>query len=132
MQTRGCRCSSRIRTADVPTSSLSFADLELENSRLAALVSSVTAVDAPEFPAVYLTERYEQRLYVTVGQSQQARTVSSVNDIVTPSAHCSHHLVQFAELWTSRVHFAFFSLQFRTEHSKFWSQGGAISSYDPL
>lgn len=122
----------RIRTADVAAASPSNADLLLENSRLAALISASDEPDDIEVPATDLTEYYEKRLYAAVGKCQQPRTVSSLGDIAVPSESCSQFFVDYAEIWTSWVHFAFFFPYFRSEHTRFWSDGGSLSSQDPL
>lgn len=122
----------RIRTADVPGSSPSVAELLLENTRLAELVSRAQVTEAAYAPVVDLTEYYEKRLYETVGCTYEPRTVTSVVDIAVPSRHCSHFFVDFADTWTSWVHFAFFFPEFRQEHEQFWDNGGPLLSAGPL
>ncbi|CAO2658334.1 Nn.00g060570.m01.CDS01 [Neocucurbitaria sp. VM-36] len=122
----------RIRTADIPASSPSNADLQLENSRLAALVSTIDAIDEPELSTIDLTEHYEKNLHVAVGQSEEKRTVLSIEDIIMPSMDCSTYLIKFAELWTSWIHYALFFPYFCDEHAQFWSEGGSLTSREPL
>lgn len=122
----------RIRTADVPGSSPSVAELMLENARLAELLSRSHATETSYAPVVDLTEYYEKRLYDSVGHSCEVRAVTYVVDIAKPTQECSRRFVEFAETWTSWVHFAFFFPQFRQEHGEFWLRGGSFTSFDPL
>jgi hypothetical protein len=122
----------RIRTADVPGSSPSVAELLLENTRLAELLSRSHAVENSYAPVVDLTEYYEKRLYDAVGRLCEARVVKCIEDIAKPTQACSCRFVEFAETWTSWVHFAFFFPRFRQEHEGFWAEGASLTSFDPL
>lgn len=122
----------RVRTADIPGSSPSVAELLLENTRLAELVSRSQATEEVHAPAVDLTEFYEKRLYAAVGQAYEPRVVASNEDIALPEEHCSRTFIDFADTWTSWVHFAFFFPNFRQEHEEFWLHGGSFSAADPL
>lgn len=122
----------RIRTADIPGSSPTIAELLLENTRLAELVSRSQATESSYAPAVDLTEYYEKRLYEAVGHAYEPRTVACTEDIAFPSQECSRRFVEFADVWTSWVHFAFFFPEFHHEHEKFWAQSGSFLSTDPL
>ncbi|KAH7398790.1 hypothetical protein DE146DRAFT_504841 [Phaeosphaeria sp. MPI-PUGE-AT-0046c] len=122
----------RVRTADIPGSSPTIAELLLENARLAELVSRSQATESSYAPAVDLTEYYEKRLYEAVGRTCEPRTVASTNDIAFPTQDCSRRFIEFADVWTSWVHFAFFFPEFHHEHEHFWAQGGSFLSADPL
>lgn len=122
----------RVRTADASGSSPSVAELLLENTRLAEIVSRSHETDVSNAPAVDLTELYERRLYEELGRVRELRTVASLADIALPTEHCSHYFIDFADKWTSWVHFAFFFPTFRYEHDQFWSQGASFSTQDPL
>jgi hypothetical protein len=122
----------RVRRANVPGSSPSVAELLLENTRLAELVSRSQATDSPYAPAVDLTEYYEKRLYEAVGHAHNPRIVASIDEIALPSQHCSRIFIDFADTWTSWVHCAFFFPEFRHEHEEFWSRGGSFPSSDDL
>jgi hypothetical protein len=122
----------RVRSANVPGSSPSVAELLLENARLAALLSRSDKMEGSEVSAADLTEYYEKRLYDAVGKVHEPRVVACVEDIAMPTEDCSHLFVNFADTWTSWVHFAFFFPSFRQDHERFWSQGGSISSSDPI
>lgn len=122
----------RVRTADMPGSSPSVAELLLENTRLAELVSRAQATEPDYAPVVDLTEYYEKRLYENVGCACEPRIVASLEDIALPTEHCSRLFVDFADTWTSWVHFAFFFPEFRQEHEQFWDQGGAFFSFGSL
>lgn len=122
----------RIRTADIPGSSPSVAELLLENTRLAELVSRSQTTENSYAPAVDLTEYYEKRLYEAVGYAYEPRSVASTDDIAFPTQDCSRRFMDFADVWTSWVHFAFFFPEFRHEHDHFWTQGGSFLTPDPL
>ncbi|KAH6094729.1 hypothetical protein HBI65_122840 [Parastagonospora nodorum] len=122
----------RIRTADIPGSSPSIAELLLENARLAELLSRSHAGENSYAPVVDLTEYYEKRLYDAVGRLCEARVVTCIEDIVKPTQACSCWFVEFAQTWTSWVHFAFFFPRFRQEHEGFWAEGASFTSFDPL
>lgn len=120
----------RLRTADVPGSSPSIAELLLENARLSALVAGSAASESFDASALDLTEYYEKRLHAAVGAVHQPRTVASLLDIATPTRCCSQVFVDFADVWTSWVHFACFFPDFRKEHERFWVDGVSFAS-DP-
>jgi hypothetical protein len=122
----------RVRTADVPGFSPTVAELLLENTRLAELVSRSQSIETQYAPAVDLTEYYEKRLYEAVGSAHEPRIVACIDDIALPTQNCSCRFVDFADTWTSWVHFAFFFPEFRHEHERFWLQGGSFQSADPL
>jgi hypothetical protein len=122
----------RVRTADIPGSSPSIAELLLENAHLAELVSRSQEEEAYYAPVVDLTEYYERRLYQVVGHACEPRIVACVDDIAIPTQQCSHRFLDFADTWTSWVHFAFFFPEFRQEHEHFWLQGGPFHSSNPL
>jgi hypothetical protein len=122
----------RIRTADIPGSSPSIAELLLENTRLAELVSRSQATETQHAPAVDLTEYYERRLYEAVGRAYEPRIVACIDDIALPTQQCSWRFVNFADTWTSWVHFAFFFPEFRQQHEQFWSKGGSFHLSDSL
>jgi hypothetical protein len=122
----------RVRTADVPGFSPTVAELLLENTRLAELVSRSQSIETQYAPAVDLTEYYEKRLYEAVGSAHEPRIVACIDDIALPTQNCSCRFVDFADTWTSWVHFAFFFPEFRHEHERFWLKGGSFQSADPL
>ncbi|CAI6338070.1 unnamed protein product [Periconia digitata] len=122
----------RVRTADASGSSPSVAELLLENARLAEIVSRSHGTDVSNAPAVDLTEFYERRLYEELGRVREPRTVASLADVALPTEQCSNFFVEFADKWTSWVHFAFFFPDFRDEHDRFWKQGASFYTYDPL
>lgn len=116
----------------MPGSSPSVAELLLENTRLAELVSRAQVTEPDYAPVVDLTEYYEKRLYDHVGRAYEPRMVASLVDIAVPAEHCSRFFVDFADVWTSWVHFAFFFPEFRQEHEQFWEEGGHFLSFDSL
>ncbi|KAF1923823.1 uncharacterized protein M421DRAFT_74518, partial [Didymella exigua CBS 183.55] len=122
----------RVRTADVPGSSASIAELLLENARLSDLVERSADTESSNAPALDLTEYHEKRLHAAVGQVYRPRTVASSLDIALPTRHCSRVFVEFAEMWTSWVHFGCFFPNFRKEHDQFWMQDGNLPAWDPL
>jgi hypothetical protein len=122
----------RVRTANVPGSSPSVADLLLENARLSALVAGSAGLEKSDTPAVDLTEYYERHLHAAVGEIRQTRTVTTPLDIAIPTTLCSQVFVDFADVWTSWVHFACFFPAFREDHERFWVDGGLSSTSDPM
>ncbi|KAJ4298139.1 hypothetical protein N0V90_006038 [Kalmusia sp. IMI 367209] len=123
----------RIQTAAVQPSRSSTDCLQLDNARLAALITGNDGGERDNYPVIDLTEHYEKCLYAAVGQSRMRRTVRSIDDVITPSESCSRYFVDHANLWTSWVHFAFFFPDFRAEHEQFWARdAGALSSRDSL
>jgi hypothetical protein len=106
--------------------------LLLENTRLAKLVSRSQATETQYAPAVDLTDYYERRLYEVVGNAYESRIVACIDDIALPSQSCSSRFVDFADTWTSWVHFAFFFPEFLHEHKRFWQKGGSFQLTDPL
>jgi hypothetical protein len=122
----------RVRTADIPGSSPSVAELLLENTRLVELLSRSQATETQYAPAVDLTEYYEKRLYEAVGNANEPRIVACIDDIALPTQSCSCRFVDFADTWTSWVHFAFFFPEFRHDHEQFWLKGASFRSADPL
>lgn len=122
----------RVRTADVSGSSPSVAELLLQNARLSALVAGSAVSESYSVSALDLTEYYEKRLHAAVGEAHQPRTVASLLDIAMPTQHCSQVFIDFADVWTSWVHFGFFFPDFRKEHEIFWTKGGLSPDSDPM
>lgn len=121
-----------VRTAGVSGSSPSVAELLLENARLSALVARSAPSESTNAPALDLTEYYEKRLHSAVGHVHQPRAVASSVDIAMPTMSCSRVFVDFADMWTSWVHFGCFFPEFRKEHEGFWLEGGLLRTYDRL
>lgn len=126
------RVRGRIRTADLAGSSPSVAELLLENARLSEMITPSQAGEVFSAPSLDLTENYEKRLHAAVGQVHKPRAVACSSDIATPTQHCSQKFVDFADIWTSWIHFGCFFPDFRTEHERIWLAGGLSSASDPL
>jgi hypothetical protein len=122
----------RVRTADSSGSSPSVAELLLENARLSEMITPSQATRVFNAPSLDLTEYYEKRLHAAVGHVYESRTVACLSDIATPTQRCSQNIIDFADTWTSWVHFGCFFPEFRMEHEQMWLAGGLSSMSDPL
>lgn len=132
------RVRGQLRTANSPSSNPSYETLLQENARLSALLAAreiSTDPNAPHNAVVDITEQYERRLFLTVGQSRQPRSVFLDSHVRIPSMGCSHALIQHGRVWTSWIHFAFFFPEFQREHAQFWQRftvSSSLSAEDPL
>ena len=122
----------RVRTADNSGSSPSVPELLLENARLLEMITPSQAGEVFSATSPDLTEFYEKRLHAAVGHFYEPRTVACPSDIATPTQHCSQKFIDFADTWTSWVHFGCFFPEFRMEHEQIWLAGGLSSTSDPL
>lgn len=122
----------RVRSAAVPSSSPSVAELLRENARLSALVAGSAASESFDASAPDVTEYYAKRLHAAAGEVYQPRTVVSLLDIAPPTQYYSRVFIDSADVWTLWGHFPCFFPDFRKEHERFWVDSGSFPGSDPM